>query len=218
MTRQVISRVQTEAEDDALERERETNALGMWVFLASEIMLFGGLFLGYTVYRFRFTPAFMEASHHLDVVLGTANTAVLLTSSLTMALTVHRTRQDKQKTAVLFMLLTMALGALFLGIKGYEYWQEYQEQLVPGLNFLFEGSNAQQAKLFFTLYFIMTGLHAVHLTVGILMVGFALFLRKIRPFAHDPAEPIEMIGLYWHFVDIVWVFLYPMLYLVDRTF
>ncbi|MBK8901639.1 MAG: cytochrome c oxidase subunit 3 [Anaerolineaceae bacterium] len=203
--------------EEALARDREINALGMWVFLASEIMLFGGLFLGYTVYRYLYPAAFAEASRHLDLWLGTANTAVLLTSSLTMALAVHHSRAAKRKTAVLFLLLTIALGLLFLGIKGYEYWQEYQEQLIPGLNFVYEGANPATVRLFFSLYFIMTGLHAVHLSVGILLVGAAIVLGGKRPFAHNPAEPAEMIGLYWHFVDVVWVFLFPMLYLIDRA-
>ncbi|MCA9875505.1 MAG: cytochrome c oxidase subunit 3 [Ardenticatenaceae bacterium] len=201
-------------EDEKLAREREVNALGMWVFLASEIMLFGGLFLVYFVYRFRYPAAFAEGSSELNMWLGALNTAVLLTSSLTMALAVHQARGSSRKTAVLFMLLTMALGLLFLAIKGYEYWQDYQEGLVPGLNFTYSGAEQQAVALFLVLYFVMTALHALHLSIGIVMVGVAIVWGQIRPFAHDPAEPVEMIGLYWHFIDIVWVFLFPVLYLL----
>lgn len=196
--------------------ERETNSLGMWIFLVSEVMLFGGLLTVYLVYRLLYPQAFTAGSSHLDVVLGTVNTAVLLTSSLTMATAVYAAQTGKNRLTRVLLAATALLGLVFLGIKGVEYWQEYQEQLIPGLNFAWEGTDAAQAELFFALYFIMTGLHAIHLFIGIGLVGVTPLWRRQRPFRSDPASLVEMVGLYWHFVDVVWVFLFPLLYLMER--
>jgi len=199
--------------DDA-GQQRETASLGMWIFLATEFMFFGGLFMAYIVYRYLYPQAFAIGSQHLKTLLGGANTGVLLSSSLTMALAVHAAQAGRRGATVAFLLLTVALGVVFLGIKGYEYVSEYQEGLVPAFNFTLDGPQAQQAKLFFILYFLMTGLHALHMTIGICVVLAIAALAWRRRFSAEYYTPVELVGLYWHFVDIIWVFLYPLLYLI----
>ena len=203
--------------DNAAQQE-EASTLGMWTFIATELMFFGPLFFGYLYGRTHFPEGFAAASRHTDVMLGTINTAVLLTSSMTMAIAVQARKIDAMRLAARMLFFTAALGGVFLAIKGIEYWNEWQEHLVPGAGFAFpEPSHADAAQLFYFLYFGMTGLHALHLIIGIVMVVlFALELsRRERLFAK--AERIEVAGLYWHFVDIVWIFLYPLLYLVGRS-
>src|SRR5262249_8453958 len=205
-----------ESQPQAIEN-REMATLGMWVFLASEVMFFGALFLGYSVYRSLYSAAFAEASRHLNVALGSVNTAVLLCSSVTMALAVHEAQVGKRGRLLGFLLLTMGLGFVFLGIKGLEYYQEYREHLMPlfSLPFVYEGSApVQRAELFFHLYFIMTGLHALHLTIGILVVGLVAFLASRGHYSPERYSTVELAGLYWHFVDLVWIFVFPLLYLI----
>ena len=197
-----------------VEQEHEAIALGMWVFLTTEVLLFGGLITAYIVYRSLYPQAFAEASRHLNVVLASINTVVLLSSSLTMALAVHAAQLDKRRALVGFLVLTMLLGSIFLGIKAVEYYLDFQEKLVPALNFAYEGPNSEQVQLFFILYFLMTGLHAIHLTIGIAIVGVIALLAWRHRFAPPRYMPVEVTGLYWHFVDIVWVFLFPLLYLM----
>lgn len=200
---------------DDVEQQHEANTLGMWVFLTTEVLFFGGTFLGYLVFRSLYTHAFAEASRHLNVPLGTANTALLLCSSLAMVLAVYFVRQDRKRTAVMLLLLTAVLGTAFLGIKAVEWIVDWNEGLVPGLNWLVTGPNAAQEEIFFVLYFTMTGLHAIHMIIGIAVVVLAaLWLLRKRHVAQMYTN-IEMIGLYWHFVDIVWVFLFPLLYLIN---
>ncbi|MBI3942990.1 MAG: cytochrome c oxidase subunit 3 family protein, partial [Chloroflexi bacterium] len=189
--------------------------LGMWVFLATEVLFFGGLFMAYIAYRFLYPNAFAEGSRHLNVWLGSTNTAVLLCSSLTMALAVHSVRVDNRKLLVIFLLATMLLGILFLGIKAIEYYVDYQEHLIPALNFSVEGPDARQVEIFFLLYFFMTGLHAIHLIIGVCIIALMAFLAWRNHFSAERYMPVEITGLYWHFIDIVWVFLFPLLYLVD---
>jgi cytochrome c oxidase subunit III len=198
------------------DQQRDSATLGMWIFLATEILFFGGMFLGYTVYRTMYHQVFGEASSRLSVVLGTTNTAVLLCSSLTMAMGVRATQLGNRKIAAWFLLATMALGACFLGIKFYEYYQKYEEHLIPGASFLWEGQDAKHAPLFFLFYFIMTGMHALHMIIGIVMLAILLLMTLRRKFNSVYYAPVELGGLYWHFVDIVWVFLFPLLYLVER--
>lgn len=202
---------------DTLEQERETRTFGMWVFLMTELMLFGGLFTMYTVYRSQYPAAFADASHHLDVVLGGINTGVLLVSSLTMALAVRAAKigESRIKQALL-LALTAGLGTLFMGIKGLEYYQHYLNHEVPGLNFEYAGVYAAPAQLFFILYFAMTGLHAIHLTIGIAIVAWMLVRSLLGQFSPAYYSPVELTGLYWHFVDIIWIFLLPLLYLIPK--
>jgi cytochrome c oxidase subunit 3 len=202
---------------DDVEQQREASTLGMWVFLATEILFFGALFLGYSIYRSSFTEAFIEASRHLDVTFGAINTAVLLCSSLTMAMAVHEAQAGHQKELIRFLGLTMLLGAVFLAIKFYEYYVKAHEGLIPGAHFTWSGRNSPQASLFFIFYFIMTGMHAVHMVVGLGLMTILVVLSRKGKFTSLYNTPVEMGGLYWHFVDIVWVFLFPLLYLVDRS-
>jgi cytochrome c oxidase subunit III len=201
--------------DDAAQ-QHDASALGMWLFLVTEIMFFGGLFLTYVVYRTDYPVAFHAASHELDVTLGTFNTAVLITSSLTMALAVHASQVSRRGMLVICLLLTMALGTVFLGVKGYEYWHKWHEHLIPGPHFAFDGPDANNAQLFFSLYFAMTGLHALHMVVGLGLLGILTVRSAQGMFNRFYYTPIEITGLYWHFVDLVWIFLFPLLYLLGR--
>jgi cytochrome c oxidase subunit 3 len=193
-------------------QQHEAVTLGMWVFLATEVLFFGGLFLAYVVYRHAYSAAFAAGSAHTDLFYGTLNTAILLTSSLTMALAVHAAHENRLRSITRWLLLTLALAFGFLVVKGFEYHKDFVDRLVIGPNF--NPTLPARAELFFWLYWAMTGLHAVHVIIGIgVLAGVALLaLRKSRA----PTNTIEAAGLYWHFVDLVWIFLYPLLYLIDR--
>jgi cytochrome c oxidase subunit 3 len=204
--------------DDA-EQQRISATLGMWVFLATEVLFFGGLFAGYTVYRSRFPAIWGEASRHLDILLGTVNTVVLLASSLTMALAVDAASAGRRNAIRWFLVATVVLGSVFLGIKGYEYFHKWEEALVPGAAFQWKGdpSQAGPAELFFSFYFVMTGIHALHMVAGIGMLAVLWWQATEGRFSAEYSTPVENVGLYWHFVDIVWVFLFPLLYLIERS-
>ena len=182
------------------ERERDTQVFGMWVFLATELMLFGGLFTAYAVYRTVYPEGFAEGSRHLDLVYGAINTVVLITSSVTMSLAVQN------RHSRLWLLVTAALGLVFMGIKGAEYYKHYVEGMAPGLAWTYVAPDAAQVQLFFLAYFGLTGLHSLHLTIGIVLVLIAAVVRA-------KSIGVELISLYWHFVDMVWIFLVAMLYL-----
>lgn len=202
--------------DDA-EQQNEATSFGMWLFLATEVMFFGGLFLGYFVYRIAYPDAWHAGSHHLDRPLGTLNTAVLLLSSLTMALAVHATQTNLRKRAVGLLVATILLGSAFLVIKGFEYAHKFEENLVPGVHFELHdpepGVDSAEVELFLSFYFGMTGLHALHMVIGIVIVAIIAFLSWRGRYSSKFYIPVEVTGLYWHFVDIVWVFLYPLFYL-----
>jgi cytochrome c oxidase subunit 3 len=202
---------------DDYEQQQQAATLGMWVFLVTEILFFGGMFLGYIVYRSMYPAAFAQASSRLEVVLGTLNTGILLCSSLTMAVAVHEVRTGNRRAAAVFLLMTMALGAGFLGIKSYEYYQKYEEGLIPGANFVWEGGEPGHASIYYLFYFTMTGMHALHMVIGIGMLAVLLVLTLRGKVNSMYYSPVELGGLYWHFVDIVWVFLFPLLYLIDRS-
>ncbi|MEX2317048.1 MAG: cytochrome c oxidase subunit 3 family protein [Pirellulales bacterium] len=204
--------------DDA-EQQFDAARLGMWLFLATEIMFFGGLFAGYSLYRYRFPAAFAAASHHLNLWLGAINTGVLLTSSLTMALAVRAAQTSDRRGTARLLGWTILLGSVFLGIKGFEYHHKFDENLVPGRTFSFpiaDGTDVRlgEVELFFSFYFVMTGLHAAHMVIGIIILGVLLIAARRGLFSAEYFTPVEMTGLYWHFVDIVWVFLFPLLYLI----
>ena len=204
---------------DDINQQHEAGKLGMWTFIATEVMFFGGLITGLVAYRWMYWPTFAVAAQHLKVVLGSINTGVLLTSSLTMALAVHYAQLDRRKALVVCLLITFLLGLAFLSIKGLEYSKEYDEHLVPGLNFsyaLYDGPDPPKAELFMVFYFFMTGLHAFHLSIGCLVVLAMAVQAWLGRFRNARFTPVELLGLYWHFVDIVWVFLYPLLYLLHR--
>jgi cytochrome c oxidase subunit 3 len=201
--------------DDA-EQQKEASTLGMWVFLVTEIMFFGGLFTAYVVYRSSYPLAFAHASHHLDVMLGGINTAVLIGSSLTMAMAVHAAQLGHRRSLIAFLLSTIVLGSTFLGIKGYEYAHKFHEGLVPGPAFRYSGGEAAQAELFFSIYFAMTGVHALHMVIGVALLAVLVVQSRKGWYGAGYYTPVEVSGLYWHFVDIVWIFLFPLLYLFGR--
>jgi cytochrome c oxidase subunit 3 len=189
----------------------------MWIFLITEIMFFGGLFLAYTVYRRWYADIFAVASCSLDVYIGAANTVVLLSSSLTMVLAVRAAQLGKRKALVIFLVLTLLLGGVFLGVKAYEWNQKYVEHHIPGPDFHFEGVTQQgPAQLFFSLYFAMTGLHALHMVIGAGLLIVLIVLAAKGRFSASYMTPVDVVGLYWHFVDVIWIFLFPLLYLIDR--
>jgi cytochrome c oxidase subunit 3 len=198
-----------------LEQQQEAASLGMWIFLATEVMVFGGLFTGYTVYRTQFPAEFAAASKRLDVTFGGVNTVVLLTSSLTMALAVFGAQTRRLKIQQVCLVLTALLGTAFLVIKGFEYHRDYVDNLVPGLAFVDKDwAHPDRVKLFLLFYYIMTGLHAIHLIIGIGIIGILAFLGRHGRFSAGHYAPIEVGGLYWHFVDVIWIFLLPLLYLI----
>ncbi|HZS08780.1 MAG TPA: cytochrome c oxidase subunit 3 family protein [Blastocatellia bacterium] len=198
------------------EQQREAGTLGMWVFLVTEIMFFGGLFMTYIVYRTWHPAAFAAASHELDVPLGSVNTIVLIASSLTMALAVYSAQTGGRKATVAFLALTLALGLVFLGIKFVEYHHKFVEGHVPGANFNFAEPYRRDAQMFFSLYFAMTGVHALHMVVGVGILAVLIVMAWRGRFSPEYHTPVELSGLYWHFVDIIWIFLFPLLYLIGR--
>jgi cytochrome c oxidase subunit 3 len=204
---------------DNAEQQAHAATLGVWIFLATELLFFGPLFFGYLYGRLNHPEAFSMAARHTDVLLGTVNTLLLLSSSAAMAAAVQARKFGDDRVAMRLLYLTALLGAGFLAAKGFEYHKDWAEHLVPGAGFAPGGDAALRggAEIFFVLYFVMTGLHALHLLAGITMtVLFAAALRRRHPVFASP-ERIELIGLYWHFVDAIWIFLYPMLYLLGRS-
>jgi cytochrome c oxidase subunit III len=217
---------------ETMEQQKETSTLGMWLFLVTEIMFFGGLFTAYLVYRHMYPVAFAVASSTLNVTWGGINTAVLICSSLTMALAIRSAQINWRRGILLFLPLTMILGSVFLGIKAIEYHDKFVERHVPGdilntpFNFVLEDPHeaeaaaridplySRHAEIFFSLYFIMTGIHALHMIIGLGILAVLLFFAKRGSFDSEYYNPLEMTGLYWHFVDIVWIFLFPLLYLL----
>jgi cytochrome c oxidase subunit 3 len=200
-----------------LEQQRESASLGMWLFLVTEVMFFGGLFAAYAVYRTIYPGPFHAGSYLLDVRLGGLNTAVLITSSLTMALAVHAAQTGHRKALVRYLFLTIALGTVFFVVKGFEWHHKYVEHHIPGLSFHYEGpSDPHRVQVFFVLYFCMTGLHALHVLLGIGAMIWLVLLAYRGKFSREWYTPVELVGLYWHFVDIVWIYLFPLLYLLGR--
>lgn len=203
---------------DDLEQQHEAGSLGMWVFLATEIMFFGGLFAGYSIYRSLFFPAFTAGSHLLDIRLGATNTAVLIASSLTMALAVRSAQLGRRKALIAFLILTVLLGSVFLVVKAFEYHHKFENHLVPGIDFQYGGDHAPQVELFLCFYFFMTALHALHMIIGIGIMAVILTMAARGRFSAEYYAPVEVSGLYWHFVDIVWIFLFPLLYLIGGRY
>jgi cytochrome c oxidase subunit III len=198
-------------------QQKDASTLGMWIFLITEVMFFGGMFLVYTVYRSAYPAVFAVASRSLNATIGALNTAVLLCSSFTMALAVRAGQLGRRKTVIVFLVLTLALGMAFLGVKGYEWHEKYVEHHIPGPDFQMEGTPMQgPAQIFFSLYFAMTGLHAAHMVVGAGLLAMLIWQSYRGRFHAGYYTPIDMVGLYWHFVDIIWIYLFPLLYLIGR--
>jgi cytochrome c oxidase subunit 3 len=198
---------------DDLEQQEQARISGMWVFLATEVLFFGGLFLAYVVFRTTYPREFALGSAHTNVLLGTLNTGILLTSSFTMALAVQRSETGNSRAATLPLLATVGLGVVFLGLKGLEYHEHIAHHLFPGE---FRKDLAKPVELFFWLYFVMTGLHGLHVLIGVGLLSVMAVLAQRNRFTELCHSPVRISGLYWHFVDIVWVFLYPLFYLVHR--
>lgn len=199
---------------DTIEQQREASLLGMWVFLVTEVMFFGGLFAVYAVYRYMYPDTYHEMSRNMDVILGTVNTAILLTSSFTMVLAVHYSKEGNNRLLALCLFTTVILGFGFLGVKGVEYYHKYEHGLMIGKLFHAHTEHPKELHLVMCLYFFMTGLHAIHVIIG---MGIMTVLGVLAVRNHYTAEtymPIEIAGLYWHFVDLIWVFLFPLFYLV----
>lgn len=200
-----------------LAQQREAAKLGMWVFLATEVMFFGGMITGYIVYRNAYPAAFRAGSVHMLFIAGTLNTALLITASLFVALAVHAAREGKRKALVLFLSISMFLGVCFLAVKGYEYYQHYLDHEVPTRSFHWDGPDPRHVEMFFVLYFFLTGFHALHMLIGVSVLAFITYFAQKGRYTPEYHNPVENAALYWHFVDIVWIFLYPMLYLVGHT-
>ena len=212
-----------------VEQQRETASFGMWLFLLTEIMFFGGMFAAYLIYRNWYYPAFVAGSHQLSIFLGTFNTAVLICSSFTMAMGVHAAEMKWRKPMVGWLLATIVLGSVFLGVKAVEYHEKWEKQHVPGLNFNAENfihptdsepplapDMAAKTQVYFSLYFAMTGMHALHMIIGISILLVLVVRAWGGAYTQGHMTTIENFGLYWHFVDIVWIFLFPLLYLISR--
>ena len=206
-------------------QQKEASTLGMWAFLATELMFFGGALTAFVVYRSFYADAFAQASReHMHIIAGTVNTAVLLCSSLTVALSVYFASHNQRKALVIMLLATIALALVFLGVKAYEYTSEYNHQLVPGMNWEYPPhhhehaerltANPRNVELFFCFYFFLTGLHALHMIVGVGIFSFITYKAWRGAYSADYYNPVEVCGLYWHFVDLVWIFLFPLLYLL----
>lgn len=203
---------------DTEEQQKDASTLGMWIFLITEIMFFGGMFAAYTIYRSAYPTVFGVASTSLNVTIGAINTCVLLLSSFTMVMAVRAGQLGQRNMIIFFLIITLIFGCVFLGVKAYEWTEKYEEHHMPGqAAFHLEGTPLQgPAKLFFSLYFAMTGLHALHMVVGVGILTFIILETKKGKYSADYYTPIDIAGLYWHFVDIVWIFLFPLLYLIDR--
>lgn len=221
-----------------MEQQREAATLGMWVFLVTEIMFFGGMFLAYTIYRTKYPAAFASASNHLDITLGAVNTGVLILSSFTMAMAVYGTQLGKRRLQIFCLAVTIVLGLTFLGVKSVEYYDKYRDSLIPGSLIpgrpfgpkvqmegappdehalhLLPGATVKNVEMFYWIYFAMTGMHAVHMVIGVGLLSVLLFFSVKGRYGPAYHSPIEVTGLYWHFVDIVWIFLFPLLYLLGR--
>ena len=197
-------------------QQKDASTLGMWIFLATEILFFGGMFCCYTIYRSSYPHAFGLASNHLEVLWGAVSTVVLICSSFFMACSVNSAATGHRKALVGFLALTIFLAIAFLVIEMSEWYLLYKEGLMPGLNFTYKGIDPGHVQLFFCMYFAMTGLHASHVTIGIVILVIMAFRAYAGVFTPAYYTPIEISGLYWHFVDLVWIFLFPLYYLIAR--
>ncbi len=197
------------------DQQFSSSKLGMWLFLFTEIMFFGGLFVAYIVYRAWNPELFTMAASQLDTVLGAVNTVVLIGSSLTIALAIRAAQTDKQKQIVNYLLMTILLAGVFLVIKYFEYMHKFDLGIFPGAYYTFEGIDHPKANVFFSIYYMMTGLHGLHVVIGIGLMIWLVVRAKMGDYSSKWYTPVEMTGLYWHLVDIIWIFLFPLMYLIE---
>ncbi|HTV05681.1 MAG TPA: cytochrome c oxidase subunit 3 family protein [Acidobacteriaceae bacterium] len=216
----------------SVDQQREASNFGMWLFLLTEIMFFGGMFTAYLIYRNWYYPAFVAGSHWMIIWAGTLNTVVLICSSFTMAMGVYSAETRNRKALLRYLTATLLLGFVFLGIKAFEWHNEWVEHHVPGLNFSIHDFThvdprypddkplspdmAEKTQTYFSLYFLLTGVHALHMLIGVSILFFLIFNAWRGAYTTGHMTFIENFGLYWHFVDIVWIFLFPLLYLISR--
>lgn len=198
---------------DTAEQEFESAKLGMWAFLAQEILFFGGLFVAYIVFRYLYPEMFIDASSHLSWKLGALNTVVLIASSFTMVMAVRSAQVNQQKHTFYYLLATFMCAAMFMCVKSVEYAEKIHHGFLPAKFFGGEGI-FETMHLFFGLYFTMTGLHGLHVLVGMGLIAWLMYRNSKGEFYEDYFTPLEMVGLYWHLVDLIWIFLFPLLYLI----
>ncbi len=196
------------------EQQRDSAKLGMWLFLLTEILLFGGLFVAYGIFRTWNPEMFFNAHKALDVNLGTVNTVVLITSSVTMALSIHAMQLNKRRITIMFLAMTLVFAGVFLIIKYFEYSHKIELGQLPGKFYTFTGIPGSNPHIFFSIYFAMTGLHGLHVIFGMVAISWILRRTLNHEFSAEYYTPIEMVGLYWHLVDMIWIFLFPLLYLI----
>jgi cytochrome c oxidase subunit 3 len=198
-----------------LEQQFEASKLGMWLFLVTEILLFSGLFLGYFILQSKHPQAFIEAHHHLDRNLGLINTIVLLVSSFTMVMAVQSAALSKTKATLAYLYTTFTLGGVFMVIKYFEYSHKIHDGLLPGSLFSYSGATVPGEYLFFSMYFMMTGVHGIHILAGMAVIAYLIFRTHKGDYSSSYYTPVDLTGLYWHLVDLIWIYLFPLLYLVS---
>lgn len=197
------------------DQQLDAAKMGMWIFLITEILMFGGLFAAYIVYRFWYPELFVMASQELNTIWGGVNTVVLLGSSLTVAMAIKSAQLNQKRNVTINLLITLSLAVIFMVIKYFEWTHKFDLGIFPGRYYAFEGIDHPKANVFFSLYYMMTGLHGVHVTIGIGLMTWLLVRSFKGHFGKEYYNPVEITGLYWHLVDIIWIFLFPLFYLID---
>lgn len=197
------------------DQQMDASKMGMWVFLVTEILFFGGLFAAYIVYRAWYPELFFMASVELDAFWGTVNTAVLISSSLTVAMAIRSAQLNQIKGLIINLWITIGLACVFMVIKYFEYVEKFGKGILPGEYYTYEGIAHEKANIFFSIYYVMTGLHGIHVVIGIGIMLWLVWKAKKGAFSSEYYTPVEITGLYWHLVDVIWIFLFPLLYLID---
>jgi cytochrome c oxidase subunit 3 len=197
------------------EQQFDSAKLGMWLFLVTEILFFGGLFVAYIVYRAWNPELFIKASVQLDTIMGAANTAVLILSSLTMAMSIREIQLNRVNRSIMYLAMTIVCAFFFMVVKYFEYTHKFDMGILPGAGYTFTGIDDPQANIFFSIYYMMTGLHGIHVVIGIGLITWLILKARAGAFSSAYYTPIEITGLYWHLVDIIWIFLFPLFYLID---
>jgi cytochrome c oxidase subunit 3 len=196
------------------EQQLDASKIGMWLFLATEILLFGGLFVGYGLMQNKFPEAWVSAHHHLDWKMGAVNTIVLLVSSFTMVMGVHAASQNQRKKLIVYLIITLLCAATFMVVKFFEYEHKIHDGLLPGKFYSYQGVHVDQERTFFSFYFMMTGLHGIHVLGGMAAIGWLIQRARRGDFTSRYYTPVDLVGLYWHLVDLIWIYLFPLLYLI----
>ena len=197
------------------DQQFEASKLGMWIFLVTEILFFGGLFAAYIVYRAWYPELYLLASEELDVFWGTVNTFVLIGSSLTVAMAIRSAQLNQVRGLIINLWITIGLALTFMVIKYFEYVEKFEKGILPGAHYSYDGIAHEKANIFFSIYYMMTGLHGIHVLIGIGLMIWLVFKAKKKVFHSGYYTPVEITGLYWHLVDVIWIFLFPLLYLID---